>query len=103
MRFPLVLAVAAALALGAPGLAAAAKHPGRSCGSTARIDGKRFAIYEEQGHVACRKVKPVIAHYLRTSKFSRPWFCALGHDSQGSPWAASCADSDVLLRAYVRR
>lgn len=103
MRLSLVLAVAAALALGAPGLAAAATHPGRSCGTTARIEGKRFAIYEEQGHVACRRVKPVIVHYLRTFKFSKPWFCALGHDSQGSKWAASCADRAVLLRAYVRR
>jgi hypothetical protein len=101
MRLSLVLAVAAALALSAPALAAA-KHPGRRCGTTARIDGQRFAIYEEEGHAACRTVKPVIVHFLRTFKVSRPWFCALGHDSQGARWAAACATDKVLVRAYVR-
>jgi hypothetical protein len=100
MRLSLVLAVAAALALSAPALAAA-RHPGRHCGDTARIDGTHFAIYEEEGHAACRTVKPVIVHYLRTFKFSRPWFCAFGHDS--SPFAASCAKGSVVLRAYVHR
>ena len=103
MRLSIVLAVLAVLALGAPGLAAAAKHPGRNCGTTARIDGKRFAIFEEDGHAACRTVKPVIVRYLRTFRFAKPWFCALGHDSQGSSWAASCASTKVILRAYVRK
>jgi hypothetical protein len=68
---------------------------------TARIDGQRFSIYEEEGHVACRKVKPVIVHYLRTFEFKRPWFCALGHSNV--KFAASCANQQVLLRAYVKR
>ena len=58
---------------------------------------------EEEGHAACHKVKPVIVRYLRTFKFAKPWFCALGHDSQGSTWAASCANTKVVLRAYVRK
>ena len=100
MRVSLVLAVAAALALSFAG-PAAAKPRGRHCGHTARIQGQRFAIYEEQGHAACRTVKPVIAHYLRTFKFARPWFCALGRND--APFAASCADKHVLLRAYAVR
>ena len=101
MRLSIVLAVAAALALGAPGLAAA-KPKGRHCGDTARIDGRRFAIYEEAGTAACRQVKPVIAHYLRTFEFSRPWFCALTHGHRFA-YAASCAKGGVVLRAYVKQ
>ena len=56
---------------------------------------------EEEGHAACHKVKPVIVRHLRTFKFSRPWFCSLGHGNV--TFAAAGADSDVLLRAYVRR
>lgn len=100
MRLSIVLAVLAALALGAPSFAAA-KPKGRNCGTTARIDGQRFAIYESKGHAACRTVKPVIVHYLRTFTFSRPWFCSLGHGNV--KFAAACADRDVVLRAYVRR
>jgi hypothetical protein len=97
MRLPIVLALAA-LALGAPGHAAAKPH-GRNCGDTPRIHGQRFAVYEEQGRAACRTVKPVMTHYLRTFAFSRPWFCTLGHGN--SPFAASCAKGDVVLRAYA--
>jgi hypothetical protein len=100
MRFSIVLAVAAALALSVPSLAAAKPH-GRYCGMTGRIGGQWYAIYEEQGHAACRTVKPTIAHYLRTSRFSRPWFCALAHGSQFA-WAAACAQGHVVVRAYVR-
>jgi hypothetical protein len=99
MRLSLVLAVAAALVLVVPGHAAGSSR-GRPCGLTPRIDGQRFAIFEEEGHAACRKVKPVIVHYLRTFRFSRPWFCALGHSNV--KFAASCANKKVLLRAYVR-
>jgi hypothetical protein len=99
MRLSLLLAVAAALALSAP-VHAAAGARGRPCGEV-RIDGKRFAIYEEEGRAACRKVKPVIVHYLRTFEFKRPWFCALGHSNV--KFAAACANQHVLLRAYVRK
>ncbi|MFL5580786.1 MAG: hypothetical protein ACJ8AO_10460 [Gemmatimonadaceae bacterium] len=98
MRLSLVVAVAAALALSAP-VHAAAGSRGRSCGEV-RIDGKRFAIYEQDGHAACRKVKPVIVHYMRTFEFKRPWFCALGHGKV--KFAAACANKKVLLRAYAR-
>jgi hypothetical protein len=93
---PLVLACAALSVFA--GHASASAH-GRRCGLTARIDGRRFDIIEEEGHAACRKVKPVITHYLRTFKFSKPWFCASGHG--GVPWAASCATKRVLVRAYA--
>jgi hypothetical protein len=99
MRLPIVLVLAAALALGVSGLAAA-KPRGRSCGETARIQGQRFAIYEEQGHAACRTVKPVIARYLRTFAFSKPWFCALTHGNR-LPYAASCARGRIVVRAYA--
>jgi hypothetical protein len=98
VRLSIVLTLAAALALSAPGHAVA-KPSGRHCGDTARIHGQRFAIYEEHGHAACRTVKPVITRYLRTFRFTRPWFCALGHGS--SPFAASCAKGDVVVRAYA--
>jgi hypothetical protein len=100
MRFSIVLAIAAALALSVPGLAAAKPH-GRPCGMTGRIDGQFYAVYEEQGHAACRTIKPTLVRYLRTSKFSRPWFCALAHGSQFE-WAASCAKGHVVVRAYAR-
>jgi hypothetical protein len=92
---PLTL-VLAAVALPAGSASASARH----CGLTARIHGQRFDIVEAEGHAACRKVKPVMARYLRSFKFSKPWFCALTHGNQ-FPWAASCATGRVVVRAYA--
>jgi hypothetical protein len=92
---PLAL-VLAAVALPAGSASASARH----CGLTARIDGQRFDIVEAKGHAACRKVKPVMARYLRSFTFSKPWFCALTHGNQ-FPWAASCATGRVVVRAYA--
>ena len=92
----LVLAAVAVIAVGPASAAARARH----CGLTPRIQGQRFDIVEAEGHAPCRKVKPVITHYLRTFELKRPWFCTLTHGNQ-FPWVAACANGHVVVRAYA--
>jgi hypothetical protein len=94
---PLVLACA--LLAGLAGTASAGSR-GRHCGLTPRIQGRRFDVTEARGHAACRTVKPTMTRYLRTFKFSRPWFCTLTHDDQ-FPWAAACAKGRIVVHAYA--
>jgi hypothetical protein len=97
-RLLIALAAAAAvgLALASTGHAAAT----RDCGLTPRIDGERFQVELEKGSVSCRTVKRVVTRYLRSFRTAPPWHCFLGHGS--SPYAASCSGAHgVVVRVHA--
>ena len=80
-------AVLAALALAAASPAHAASS--RGCGLTPRVDGVRYQVKVEKGHVTCREAKRAATRFLRTGvSFRKPWTCFRGHGSQP---AASCS------------
>jgi hypothetical protein len=85
----LLLLLASAAALAAPAHAAARPHD-RGCGLTPRVDGVRFQVKIEDGHVRCATAKRVATKFVRTDRMRpvRHWLCFRGH---GSEPAASCS------------
>jgi hypothetical protein len=98
-RLLIALALATALLI-APGHATASPHD-RGCGLTPRVDGERFQVKIEQGHVRCATAKRVATRFLRTHRMRpvRHWMCFRGH---GSEPAASCSRGPgVVVRVYA--
>lgn len=102
LRRALVLALVGAGAVGGAfaGSGRATPRTVRACGLV-RYAGRAYDVRETHGRVPCRKVRRVVAQFLRRSTTPRGWHCFDNNASSGLPYAASCSRGrSVLVRVY---
>lgn len=96
-----VAATAAAPLVASTNAPAATPAKVRPCGLVGRFAGRLYDIRETKGSVPCRRVRQVVATFLKTGEIRpvRGWVCFRGHSTV--PWAASCSRGpNVIVRVY---